>query len=159
MQRRQESEVTSTGSETAYEPERKFSLDVFTFMEMPALPAPLHAYRTHELLIIGIGIALPSIRIVSRWNLSIDFSLLAGTYDRAKEIDDRDDCRVTIVELVSRERVHIVRREKVIFNLLRWSDVSRTSGTFCFKIAIFSRFSSIFKYNPGKTNDKFITCR
>ena len=43
MQRRQESEVTRTGSETTYKPERKFSLDVFTFMEMPALAVPLHA--------------------------------------------------------------------------------------------------------------------
>ena len=43
MQRRQESEVTRTGSETTYKPERKFSLGVFTFMEMPTLPASLHA--------------------------------------------------------------------------------------------------------------------
>lgn len=37
MHRQQESEVTRTGSETTYKPERKFSLDVFTFMEMPTL--------------------------------------------------------------------------------------------------------------------------
>ena len=41
----------------------------------------------------------------------------------------------------------------VIVNLFRWNDVSRTSRIFCPKIAIFSVLS-IFKCNPGKTNNE-----
>lgn len=55
MHRQQESEVTRTGSETTYKPERKFSLDVFTFMEMPTLLAyTVICYYTNQLLIIRI---------------------------------------------------------------------------------------------------------
>ena len=39
----------------------------------------------------------------------------------------------------------------IVFNLL-----PRTSRIFCPKIAIIPRFLSTFKYNPGKTNNKFI---
>lgn len=48
MHRQQESEVTRTGSETTYKPERKFSLDVFTFMEMPTLLTLLYCTLLHE---------------------------------------------------------------------------------------------------------------
>ena len=40
-------------------------------------------------------------------------------------------------------------------NLLRWNDVPRTSRTFCPKIASIFSVLSIFKCNPGKTNDNF----
>lgn len=72
MHRRQESEVTRTGSETTYKPERKFSLDVFTFMEMPTLLTySVICCYTNQLLIIRIDGFLASTnrmigRIVSR---------------------------------------------------------------------------------------------
>ena len=41
--------------------------------------------------------------------------------------------------------------------LLRWNDVLRTSRTFCSKNCNIFSVLCIFKYNPGKTDDKFIT--
>ena len=43
------------------------------------------------------------------------------------------------------------------FNLLRWTDVPCTLRIFCPKNCNIPSVSSIFKYNPGKTNNKFIT--
>ena len=49
--------------------------------------------------------------------------------------------------------------QSVAINLLRLNDVPRTSRTFFPKRCNISSVLSIFKYNPGKTNNKFIISR
>ena len=42
----------------------------------------------------------------------------------------------------------------LFFNLRRWDNVPRTSRVFCNNFSVLS----IFKRNPGKATDKYITC-
>ena len=44
-----------------------------------------------------------------------------------------------------------------LINLLRWNDVPRTSKKILVHNGNISSVLNIFKYNPGETNDKFIT--